>query len=279
MRLSRCDTCLTPETILRNGLSNFEGQRLTKRRQALLKLHKSVKRVVIKRSCDWNRDKTECPQVKEFLKKNTVLPGVRRLCIKQTFRGGVVEPLTLAADAETIKQRMEEVYQRSLPDCTGSFLDINSMYPSQLTPSFSFSAKPVDYVMSPVGGSVVLLGPSECLRECDVTCALRCSRVDAHCCEEGVSCFQTCKKHFGPSQWGKLPGFSLVKILPPQDQRFPILRLRLSTDATDKNYSTLCTKCALTGVPFEGLKPCDHEPDERAIFGEFTSGDLCKSFF
>ena len=111
---------------------------------------------MVKKSCEWAQDKVSDPELGVFLTSLSADHFVRRLCIKQTFRGGVVEPLALCVDAEVIKTRLQKIHGFGVNvDTTGSFIDINSMYPSQLTPQFSYSAKPVDYVMSPVGGHIV----------------------------------------------------------------------------------------------------------------------------
>ena len=240
-----------------------------------MKLHPEVLRVVVKKSCQWVKERVEDKVVADFVGTLNSKDWVRRLCIKQTFRGGVVEPLALCVDAQTIQTRLEKIYgQGGVGDTTGSFIDINSMYPSQLTPGFSYSPNPVDFVMSPVGGHVVLLGPHECYQKCEASCVRRCGRFDRHECQEGVNCFQTCKRHYDSAEWGKLPGFALVKILPPKNVRFPILRMQLGGDVAGKNFSTLCATCAREGNAFEGLKSCGHGDSERALFGEFTTGNF-----
>jgi hypothetical protein len=167
---------------------------------------------------------------------------------------------------------VEKKYGKKLDDPFGKMCDVNSMYPGSLLPDYSHSSRPVDYVMSPVGGHRVLLGVTECVAGCNFTCNIKCRREDRHTCEEGVNCFKTCDTHHGPNEWGKLPGFALVKILPPKNQRFPILRMRLQGDDSAKNYSTLCRTCALQNNPFDGVQLCQHTDSERALFGEFTTG-------
>ena len=267
-----CPDCFSPETPLRNGLSNHEGQRLTEKRLRLLRRHPDVDRVVVMRSCRWARRARSAEGRPPAGSPEG--EAVRRLCIKQTFRGGVVEPLALSVDADVAKSRLRKIYGCGPDvDTLGSFIDINSMYPSQLTPDYSHSSRPVDYVMSPIGAHVILLGHRECTQACDATCVPGCGRFDRHDCLEGVNCFRTCGRHFGPEAWGKLPGFALVRIVPPKNVRFPILRLQLRGDSSGKNFSTLCAACAGSGVAFEGLKECRHSDEERAIFGEFTTGE------
>lgn len=159
-------------------------------------------------------------------------------------------------------------------DPYGKMCDVNSMYPGSLLPDYSHSKRAVDYVMTPVGGHNVLLGSDECNAKCNSKCDIKCRREDPHKCQEGVTCYLTCDVHHGPNEWGKLPGFALVKILPPKNQRFPILRMRLAEkgDNVGKNFSTLCRTCALQNDPFEGVQTCKHTDDERALFGEFTTG-------
>lgn len=185
-----------------------------------------------------------------------------------------MEPLCLAYDANIMAAMVEKKYGRRLEDPFGKMCDVNSMYPGSLLPDYSHSSRPVDYVMTPVGGHRVLRGVAECNRSCNKECNIKCRREDPHTCIEGSTCFKTCENHHGPSEWGKLPGFALVKILPPKDQRFPILRMRLKGDDSAKNYSTLCRTCALNNNPFDGVKVCQHSDKERALFGEFTTGKI-----
>jgi hypothetical protein len=183
-----------------------------------------------------------------------------------------VEPLCLAYDANKVAEMVEKKYGRPLSDPYGKMCDVNSMYPGFLLPDYSHSERPLDYVMTPVGGHKVLLGRLECNKKCNLSCKIRCRREDAHECKENVNCYQTCDTHHPSSDWGKLPGVALVKILPPKNQRFPILRMRLKGDNSEKNFSTLCYTCALQNDPFEGVKECLHSDTERALFGEFTTG-------
>jgi len=183
-----------------------------------------------------------------------------------------VEPLCLAFDSNIVAEMVQNKYGRPLTDPHGKMCDVNSMYPGSLLPDYSYSTRPLDYVMTPVGGHRVLLGRLECNRGCNSTCNKRCRREDAHVCEEGFTCYTTCDVHHGPSEWGKLPGVALVRILPPKDQRFPILRMRLKGETSEKNYSTLCFTCALQNSPFDGVKVCNHSDVDRALFGEFTTG-------
>jgi hypothetical protein len=169
---------------------------------------------------------------------------------------------------------VEEKTGRPLSNSFGKMIDINSMYPAQLMPQYSYSTRELDYVMCPVNGHKTLRGSFECNESCNPDCKIACGRVDSHTCEENVSCFVTCKVHHPPKDWGKLPAFALVKILPPKNQRFPILRMKLSKAEGSKNFSTLCRTCALEGSPFEGLKVCKHNDDDRCLFGEFTVAEL-----
>lgn len=185
-----------------------------------------------------------------------------------------MEPFCVAFDVSKVAKLVEENYREPIADPYGKLIDINSMYPAQLMPSFSYSSRPLDYVMCPVNGHVTLRGSSECLETCESTCDVKCHRIDSHVCDENVTCHKTCSKHHPPSEWGKLPGFALVKILPPVNQRFPILRMRLSKKEGSKNFSTLCRSCAIEGSAFEGLKVCNHSDEERSLFGEFTTAEL-----
>lgn len=178
----------------------------------------------------------------------------------------------MAYDANKVADMVQKKYGRGLSDPYGKMCDVNSMYPGSLLPDYSYSERPLDYVMSPVGGHKVLLGRLECNRNCNLSCNIRCRREDPHVCKENVNCYQTCDTHHPPSEWGKLPGVALVKILPPKNQRFPILRMRLKDNNSEKNYSTLCYTCALKNNPFDGVKECLHSDAERALFGEFTTG-------
>jgi len=182
-----------------------------------------------------------------------------------------VEPMALAVDALKLNQLVEKKFNKSLENPTGSLLDFSSMYPAMMVPNYSFSNKPVEYTMCPVGGHKTLRGILQCTKECDRDCIKKCSRRDKHVCKEAINCFKTCSNHFPPSDWCKLPGFCLVKILPPKDKRFPVLRMRIKGDKSKKNFSTLCRTCAIEKNPFHGLSNCNHSDEERALFGEFTS--------
>lgn len=180
--------------------------------------------------------------------------------------------MCLAYDADKVAQMVKAKYGKALKDPYGKMCDVNSMYPGSLLPAYSHSSRPLDYVMTPVGGHCVLRGRLDCNRGCNATCNRRCRREDPHTCIENTNCYITCDTHHGPTEWGKLPGVALVRILPPTNQRFPILRLRLEGDKSQKNYSTLCNTCALQNSPFDGVQACNHNDDERALFGEFTTG-------
>ena len=190
------------------------------------------------------------------------------------MRCGQVEPLCVAFDVDKVQTLVREKYGESVPDPYGKLVDINSMYPGQLMPAYSYSPRDLDYVMTPVHGHKTLRGSLECMETCNPDCEVKCRRTDKHVCSENVSCYRTCDTHHPPGEWSKLPGFALVKILPPRDQRFPILRLKLSKDQGSKNFSTLCRTCALEGSAFEGLKPCTHDDEERCITGEFSTAEL-----
>lgn len=180
----------------------------------------------------------------------------------------------MAFDANKVSEMAKEKFGEAISDPYGKLVDINSMYPAQLMPSYSYSTKDIDYVMCPVNGHKTLIGKVQCLETCNESCEVTCCRVDKHTCEENVTCYKTCKSHHPPERWGQLPGFALVKILPPKNQRFPILRMRLSKKDSSKNFSTLCRSCAIDGVAFEGLKECNHNNEERCLFGEFSTAEL-----
>lgn len=185
-----------------------------------------------------------------------------------------MEPLCVAFDAKKVADIVEKKFGKPLNEPWGKLIDINSMYPAQLMPAYSYSTRDVDYVMCPVNGHVTLRGSAECLENCNDECVRTCRRRDRHVCQENVTCFKTCNIHHPPREWKKLPGFALVKILPPTDQRFPILRMRLTQSEGSKNFSTLCRTCALKGSAFEGLTKCNHNDEERCLFGEFTTAEL-----
>lgn len=141
-------------------------------------------------------------------------------------------------------------------------------------PAYSFSNRDLDYVMCPVNGHIILRGSQQCLEVCNESCEVKCCRIDTHVCEENVTCFRTCNFHHPPNEWSKLPGFALVKILPPKNQRFPILRMTLTKGDSSKNFSTLCRSCAVDGIAFDGLRKCQHSDEERSLFGEFSTAEL-----
>lgn len=182
--------------------------------------------------------------------------------------------MCVAVDAEKINRLAMEKYKRPIENPYGQLIDINSMYPAQLMPAYSYSTRELDYVMCPVRGHKTLRGTFQCLQKCSINCQLRCRRYDKHVCSENSTCYKTCDEHHGPDEWGKLPGFALVKMLPPKNERFPILRMKLSDKQESKNFSTLCRTCALEGNIYEGLKVCTHNDEERCIEGEFTTAEL-----
>ena len=185
-----------------------------------------------------------------------------------------VEPFCIAFDAEKVSAMATTKFKKDISDPYGKLVDINSMYPAQLMPAYSYSNRDLDYVMCPVNGHKTLRGSFECLEKCSDICEQICPRVDKHVCQENITCNKTCNVHHPPSEWSKLPGFALVKILPPKSERFPILRMRLSKGESCKNFSTLCRSCAVEGVAFEGLKVCNHNDEDRSLFGEFTTAEL-----
>lgn len=182
--------------------------------------------------------------------------------------------MCVAFDARKVRAMMAEKFQEYMENPYGKLVDINSMYPAQLMPSFSYSERDMDYVMCPVNGHKTLRGTSQCVEACSSECAKKCGRVDSHKCNEGETCFLTCCVHHPPSEWGKLPGFALVKVLPPRTERFPILRMKLTKDEGSKNFSTLCRTCALDDFSLKGLKNCTHTDEERSLVGEFTTAEL-----
>lgn len=182
--------------------------------------------------------------------------------------------MCIAYDAEKVQCLAEKKYGEKIKDPYGKLVDINSMYPGQLMPAYSYSQRDLDYVMAPVHGHKTLRGHIECNKKCNSDCEIICRRVDTHICEENKTCYKTCDKHHPPSEWSKLPAFALVKILPPNDQRFPILRMKLSKAEGSKNFSTLCRTCALEGSALDGLKECTHATEERCIFGEFSTAEI-----
>lgn len=182
--------------------------------------------------------------------------------------------MCVAYDANKVAELINKKYDRRLNSPNGKLLDINSMYPAQLMPGFSYSDRDLDYVMCPVNGHKMLRGKAQCMASCNMDCKIECRRVDGHTCQEGSTCYKTCDTHHPPSEWGKLPGFALVKILPPKDQRFPILRMKLTKEEGSKNFSTLCRTCALDDFSIKGLRDCKHSDEDRCIVGEFTTAEL-----
>lgn len=183
--------------------------------------------------------------------------------------------MCVAYDANKVNQLVTEKFKTGLENPNGKLVDINSMYPAQLMPAYSYSSRDLDYVMCPVNGHKTLRGHYQCFETCNSDCNVECRRVDKHRCVEGQTCYKTCDVHYPPSVWGRLPGFALVKILPPKNQRFPALRLKLTKEEGSKNFSTLCRSCALMDFSLKGLRECSHTDDERCLVGEFTTAELC----
>lgn len=182
--------------------------------------------------------------------------------------------MCIAYDAEKVQELVAKKTGKKIKDPYGKLVDINSMYPGQLMPAYSYSERELDYVMAPVHGHKTLRGHLQCTEKCTLDCDIKCRRMDSHICEENKTCYKTCNQHHPPSEWSKLPAFALVKILPPKNQRFPILRMKLSKSEGSKNFSTLCRTCAMEGSAFDGLKVCSHSAEERWIMGEFTTAEL-----
>jgi len=67
--------------------------RVTRQREELLKLHPDVKKVKSMKSCEWKRLKTQDVNVQDFLKNFQVDEMCRKMCIRQTFRGGLVSKI------------------------------------------------------------------------------------------------------------------------------------------------------------------------------------------
>ena len=104
----------------------------------------------------------------------------------------------------------------------------------------------------------------------------QCGRVDDHVCDVG-NCHTTCLLHHPIEEYGNCPGVVYCKILPPQNIRFPILRVSVVTKSgEEKLVAPLCRTCAMTVDPFEGSSlKCNHSnDDDRALTGTFTLSEV-----
>ena len=117
---------------------------------------------------------------------------------------------------------------------------------------------------------------------CEMTCHFQgmlkkqCGRIDPHDCTTKNDCNITCLNHHSIDDYGTCPGVVHCSILPPQNCRFPILRVTLKTaNGEEKLVAPLCRTCAETLDPFkDGEKKCNHSKKQRLLSGTFTLGEV-----
>lgn len=183
-----------------------------------------------------------------------------------------------------------------------------------MLPSSGAFEKPIDYCKIPVGNRVVLIGPdawkkcdADCRHQCHkVACGVRCKhtagdepckkcktkcedynrssrkchREDDHVCSPGVTCNETCSIHFSPEDYDKAPAFITCKVLPPQNIRFPILRLQVLKKRESFHATPLCRTCAYQKSwydPNPNVLKCEHTNEERSFSGIFCSIEISRA--
>ena len=138
-----------------------------------------------------------------------------------------------------------------------------------------------DRVKLPIGPANTLIGHELCTKKCEESC--------------GRNCRAECSNHCPPPRldgdphdqwdvtWERRAGAALVEILPPQSERFPILRPSIqpkepypATGAPQAEFQAgiLCRTCAERGSFLRRELVCNHTADERAFLIDATFQEL-----
>ena len=240
----RKSECYTPTTNSHGGFSLDEARARTEHRLSLLKNHDDVKEVMVIYSCRWQRFLKENPNIRQHLQK-ALGPGLP-LNLRSVFRGGVVGCFCAYFSSRKICKCATEAFGRPPPnDGLGTLLDVNSFYPALLASVVSgFFEREEDRVKLPYGPPTHLRTHELCMSECP------------------------------PNRWPEYVGAASVRILPPRNCRFPILRCDILRNKQMTQMAALCRSCAESASFLDGAS-CSHEEEkDRWLEGSFTLLEL-----
>lgn len=265
------------------GILHRDAYEKTLEKIRRLRQSDEVNDVLVMWRCDWLNAKKNNPEVEAWFEdpanKELVSQHPRRLHLRSCFRGGITDAASTFFDSQSWTQRLKETFASKDVEeeviATATLVDYNSLYPSLvLTPTEGPFEHQTDYVLTPYGPFVTLLGHDECIQECTSFCNRRCARQDYHPVCGPDFCATVCDQHHGFSDWGRTPGFALVKVLPPKTCRFPILRTVVKQGNETRNVAPCCHQCALTKDCLSLDWNCLHTEDERSFVGEYTTLEL-----